>query len=124
MEQSLYDHYYNPGTGHRQDLESAIAIVSIVAPSHGKTPEFKVVQYPNNTIYDDPADGSGVAIGSYAETAPEVAQILALPTSTFTAQGYTNNLMFSKLRRILMTLPALCRPGILQSCTEQKAQVL
>jgi len=98
LEVALYDHYHNSGTGHRQDLESAIAMVSILSPSHGKTPEFKVVQYPNNTIYQDPADGSGVPIGSYTETAPEVAQMTAFPASTFTAQGYTSTSMFAKLR--------------------------
>ena len=93
LEQALYNHF----TVERPDLGAAIAVVSILAPKHGKTPEFSVVQFPNNIIYQDPAV-SGVPIGSYAETTPEVSQILALPTSRFTDQGYTNNALFTKLR--------------------------
>ena len=93
--QALYDHYHNPGLGHRPDLESAISFVSIPPPVNGLSEEFVRVQYPNHTVYlDSNSDPrTHVPIGAYNESSPEQAQIQALTFSTYTKQGYTQDLM-------------------------------
>jgi len=102
MLQAIYNHYKGSA------LESTISYVLISPPNHIKAEEFVRVQSPNSTIYLNTNDASGVAIGIYCVSSyffsspcPED-QIKALPTSTFTAQGYSYNSLIEQFRNSII----------------------
>ena len=98
MLQALYNHYKNE----RPDLESVISFVLVPPSIHGKTQEFVRVQFPNQTIYLNRNDSTGVPIGIYcvsnipAFSYCPINEITSLPTSTFTAQGYTDSALYQQ----------------------------
>ena len=101
MLQTIYNHYKG------SPLESTISYILVSPPNHIKAEEFVKV-FPNQTIYLDANDASGVAIGIYCVSSyffsspcPED-QIKALPTSTFTAQGYSYAALLQQFRNSII----------------------
>jgi len=102
MLQAIYNYYKGSA------LESTISYVLVSPSNHIKAEEFVRVQFPTQTIYLDTNDASGVPIGIYCVSSfffsspcPED-QIKALPTSTFTAQGYSYSALLEQFRNSII----------------------
>ena len=95
MFQAIYNHYKGSA------LESTISYVYITLPTHSKTEEAVIVQFPSNDIYLDPNDASGVPIGVYCVSTfwysarcLTAAELLAMTLSKFNLQGYSEAALF------------------------------